>query len=127
MLGQERLMAFVATARAEDAKRFYGSVLGLRLLADEPWAIVFEAGGTLLRVQKVEAWRPPAHTALGWQVSDIATAIAALRQQGVSFERYDFLEQDELGVWSSPGGGKIAWFKDPDGNVLSLTEFPAAP
>lgn len=126
MLGQQRLMAFVATAQPEHAKRFYGDVLGLRLLADEPWAIVFDAGGTMLRIQKVDTLRPAAHTALGWQIAEIASAVTALRERGVSFQRYDFLEQDELGVWTSPGGGKIAWFKDPDGNVLSLTELPAS-
>lgn len=127
MLGQQQLMAFVATARPELAKRFYADVLGLRLLSDEPWAIVFDAGGTMLRVQKVETLQPPGHTALGWQVPEIAQAVAALRERGISFERYEFLEQDELGVWTSPAGGKIAWFKDPDGNVLSLTEFTTAP
>ena len=127
MLGQEKLVAFVATAQPERAKTFYGEVLGLRLLTDDPFAIVFDAGGTMLRVQKLESLQPPGHTALGWQVSDIAAAVAALRKQDVAFERYEFLDQDELGVWTSPAGGKIAWFKDPDGNVLSLTQFGAVP
>ncbi|HYP88866.1 MAG TPA: VOC family protein [Polyangiaceae bacterium] len=124
MLGQEKLVAFVATAQPQRAKRFYGDVLGLKLLADDPYAIVFDAAGTLLRVQKVDAVQPPGHTALGWQVTDIAQAVAALREKDVAFERYEFLEQDPQGVWTSPAGGKIAWFKDPDGNVLSLTQFP---
>jgi len=123
MLGQERLMAFVATAQPEAARVFYEEVLGLRLVADEPWAIVFDAGGTMLRVQKVESQRPAGYTALGWQVPDIEIVIGALREKGVAFERYGFLEQDQQGVWTSPSGGRIAWFKDPDGNVLSLTQF----
>lgn len=123
MLGKERLMAFVATTQPERAKQFYSEVLGLELLSDEPYALVFNAAGTTLRVQKVEALAPPAHTALGWQVADIGQTIAALRTRGVTFQRYDFLEQDEHGVWTAPSGGKIAWFKDPDGNVLSLTEL----
>ena len=123
MLGQERLIAFVATAQPEPARRFYTEVLGLGLVSDDPYALVFDAGGTMLRIQKVEALQPAGYTALGWRVADVRSVITALRDKGIACERYGFLEQDELGVWTSPAGGKIAWFKDPDGNVLSLTEF----
>jgi len=125
MLGSENLMAFVATTDAARAKSFYEDVLGLRLIADEPWAVVFDAHGTMLRVQKVRELTPAQHTVLGWEVPDIGRAMSALRAQKVCFERYPFLEQDEAGAWTAPGGAQVAWFKDPDGNVLSLTQSPA--
>jgi uncharacterized glyoxalase superfamily protein PhnB len=122
MLGSEKLMAFVATRDAARAKAFYAGALGLHLVTDDEWALVFDAAGTTLRIQKVQELAPAAYTALGWQVPEITGAISALRDKGVVFERYAFLEQDEAGVWAAPGGAKVAWFKDPDGNVLSLTE-----
>jgi catechol 2,3-dioxygenase-like lactoylglutathione lyase family enzyme len=123
MLGSRNLVAFVATTNAARARAFYEKVLGLRFVADEPWALVFDAHATMLRIQKVEQMTPPGYTSLGWEVPDIVSTIRALQDAGVRCERFDFLEQDELGVWSAPGGAKIAWFKDPDGNTLSLTQF----
>jgi catechol 2,3-dioxygenase-like lactoylglutathione lyase family enzyme len=123
MLGSEKLMAFIATADAARAKTFYVEVLGLRLVSDEEWAVVFDAHGTMLRMQKAPAVKPLPYTALGWQVPDIALAVATLRDRGVSFERYDHLPQDASGVWTTRDGSKVAWFKDPDGNLLSLTQF----
>ena len=124
MLGNESLMAFIATADAERSRRFYADVLGLRLIADEEHALVFDAHGTMLRVQKVHRLHPAQHTALGWHVTDIARSVAALRDKGVVLTRYPFFEQDEAGIWTAPDGTKVAWFKDPDGNVLSLAEVP---
>ena len=123
MLGSRNLVAFVATTNASRARQFYEKVLGLRFVADEPWALVFDAHATMLRIQKVEKMTPQPHTSLGWEVPDIAAILQALLEAGVHCERYDFLEQDGLGVWSTPSGAKIAWFKDPDGNTLSLTQF----
>jgi catechol 2,3-dioxygenase-like lactoylglutathione lyase family enzyme len=123
MLGSSEVIAFVATTNADLSRSFYESVLGLRLVADEPWAIVFDAGGTMLRVQKVRELAPAAHTTLGFKVSDIRAEMAELRERGVEFERYEGLTQDAHGVWTAPGGAMIAWFKDPDGNTLSLTEL----
>jgi len=123
MLGTEKLMAFIGTADAPRAKAFYLEVLGLRLVADEEWAVVFDVNGTMLRMQKAPAVKPLPYTALGWQVSDIASTLAALRAKGVSFERYEHLPQDANGVWATPDGSKVAWFKDPDGNLLSITQF----
>jgi hypothetical protein len=88
---------------------------------------VFHAGDTMLRIQKVREVSPPPFTALGWHVADIAADVAALTERGVAFERFGFLEQDAAGVWTAPGGAKVAWFKDPDGNLLSLTEGVTAP
>ena len=123
MLNESKIVAFVATTRPEGAKSFYEETLGLRLLSDDPFAVVFDANGITLRVQKVQAHTPPRHTVLGWDVADIRAEIGELSERGVSFERYEGLGQDESGVWTSPSGAKVAWFKDPDGNVLSLTQF----
>lgn len=118
------LIAFLATTNAARSKAFYSDVLGLRLVEDSPFALEFDVGGTMLRIQKVETLTPHPFTALGWQVPDIAAQIADLAQRGLVFERFPGLDQDAAGVWTSPSGARIAWFKDPDGNVLSLTEFP---
>jgi catechol 2,3-dioxygenase-like lactoylglutathione lyase family enzyme len=122
MLNDQELMAFVATQRAGDALAFYRDVLGLRFVADEPYALVFQAGAVTVRVQKVDQHQPLPYTTLGWKVLDIAATVAALRDKGVACERFAGMDQDELGVWASPSGARVAWFKDPDGNVLSLTQ-----
>jgi len=122
MLTDSEPVTFVPTARPEAARRFYLETLGLRLVADDPFAIVFDLHGTMLRVEKVQAFEPQPFTVLGWKVRDIARTIVGLVERGVRFERYDALSQDERGVWTAPGGARIAWFKDPDGNTLSLTE-----
>jgi len=124
MLSSAPLVGFVATAAPEAARQFYQSVLGLTLLEDTPFAFVFEAGGNTLRVQKVPQVRPPPYTALGWAVRDIRATVRALGIKGVAFQRYEGLQQDELGIWRTPGGGMVAWFRDPDGNTLSLSEAP---
>jgi catechol 2,3-dioxygenase-like lactoylglutathione lyase family enzyme len=117
-------MAFVATRRPEESRLFYEGVLGLPLVGDEPYALVFDAHGTTLRVQKVDEVSPVKYTVLGWTVPDIRVAVERLGQRGVVFERYGSMPQDKLGIWTSPSGAKIAWFQDPDGNTLSLTELP---
>lgn len=122
MLSNERVTAFIATAQPGRAKRFYRDTLGLRLVSDDQFAIVFDCVGVQLRIQKVETLRPHAFTSLGWQVPNIRRSVSALAKRGIVFERYGFMEQDELGVWKAPSGAKVAWFKDPDGNLLSLTE-----
>jgi len=122
MLRTAKLTAFVATTHPERAKQFYSRTLGLRLVSDDQFALVFDCAGIQLRIQKVDTFQPHAFTALGWQVPGIRRSVAALAKKGVAFERYGFLEQDELGVWQAPSWAKVAWFKDPDGNLLSLTE-----
>ena len=123
MLNKSKLISFAATTKPAEAKAFYGDTLGLSLVDDGPFALVFDANGTMLRVQKVREISAAAYTALGWEVGDIRLTIQQLSKKGVRFERYDGLPQDELGVWTTPDGSKVAWFKDPDGNILSLTEF----
>ena len=117
------VVAFVATERPEQSKAFYEEVLGLRLVADEQHAIVFDANGTMLRVQKAAEVTPHPYTSLGWEVDDIVATVSGLKERGVEFEIFGFLPQDEFGIWSPDGATKIAWFKDPDGNLLSLTQF----
>lgn len=123
MLGTSQLVGFAATRHPELAKGFYRDVLGLELIEDGAFAIVFEANGTMLRIQKVQEHTPAKHTALGWRVDDIRSTIDQLTMKGVRFERYDPLPQDDRGIWRAPDGAEVAWFKDPDGNVLSLTQW----
>ena len=117
------VMCFVATARPDEATAFYRDVLGLTLVEDSPFALVFQTGGRSLRVQKMAEVAPAANTVLGWKVADIQAESRALRGKGVTFARFDGLVQDNDGVWVSPAGHKVAWFQDPDGNTLSLTQF----
>jgi len=112
----------VATRDAARAKAFYGGVLGLRLISEDGFAVVFDAFGTTLRVGIVPELVLAPYTVLGWDVKDITAKVRGLTAAGVQFERYAWMEQDELGIWSAPGGAKVAWFKDPDGNVVSLSQ-----
>jgi catechol 2,3-dioxygenase-like lactoylglutathione lyase family enzyme len=124
-LGNYNIIAFVYIVDVSRARNFYRDILGLRLVTEEPpFAWVFEANGIMLRLGMAKEL-PPAHgTVLGWQFPEITATVENLARLGVRFERYEGMDQDELGIWSSPSGAKVAWFKDPDGNVLSVTEFP---
>ncbi len=116
------MIGFVATASPEQAKQFYGERLGLALVEETPFAIVFESGNTVIRVQITKQVQPPPYTSLGWEVGNIAETASALSDTGMQFEQFEGLKQDTLGVWNSPDGSKVAWFRDPDGNLLSLTQ-----
>lgn len=120
---KSKVIIFVATQNPASALKFYLETLGLTLVSDDPYALVFDVNGSMLRVQKVPELVPARHTVLGWEVPDIGAAIKELMQKGVRFEHYDGLTQDESGVWTTPSGAQVAWFKDPDGNTLSLTQF----
>jgi hypothetical protein len=124
MLGDKKLKAFVPTTDPGKAKLFYRDILGLKLLSEDNYALEFDANGTLLRVAIVRELTPHPFTILGWNVDDIVSVIKQLNNKHVVFERYGFFEQDNLGIWTSPNDSKVAWFKDPDGNILSLTELP---
>jgi catechol 2,3-dioxygenase-like lactoylglutathione lyase family enzyme len=117
-----KLIAFLATVDSAKSRAFYENVVGLRCISEDQLAVVYDAHGTDLRVQNVKAFTPQSHTALGWSVGSIERVIAGMRAKGVAFERYAFLEQDDQGIWTAPSGAKVAWFKDPDGNLLSVTE-----
>ena len=117
-------MAFVGVRDAARAKKFYRDTLGLRLASEElPFALVFDVQGTMLRVTIVADVATAQYTVLGWQVADVAATVKGLQKAGVAFQRYKGIKQDELGIWKSPSGARIAWFQDPDGNLLSLTQF----
>ena len=122
-LSESPLIAFVSSADAGEALSFYRDTLGLRLVSQTRFALVFDVMGTMLRVAIAETVTPAPSTVLGWQVSDIVATADELTAQGVAFTRYEGMDQDERGIWTSPAGGRIAWFRDPDGNVLSLTQF----
>jgi 8-oxo-dGTP diphosphatase len=127
VLDSSDMVAFVGVSDLAVARSFYGGVLGLPLVEGQPIAVVFDGHGTMLRVTLVDDVAPVAYTVLGWSVADIAAEVRRLLVRGVSCHRYPGLEQDELGVWTTPGGDKVAWFADPDGNTLSLTEFVGVP
>ncbi len=118
-----KMIGFVTTSDPQQAKAFYGDALGFRLISDDEFALVFDANGTMLRVGKGRKSAPAQHTVLGWEVEDIHAAIRALVPRGVKFEQWNlpFMKQDEHGVWTPPNGDQVAWFKDPDGNVLSIS------
>jgi catechol 2,3-dioxygenase-like lactoylglutathione lyase family enzyme len=114
---------FLATANPERSRAFYEQVLGFSFVADEPPALVFRVGGSMLRIQKVDQVHPLPYTALGWEVSDIRRTVDDLNAAGIAFQRYNGLIQDNDGIWHAPSGAFVAWFRDPDGHVLSLTQF----
>ena len=119
------LVAFIASRDLANSGEFYGSVLGLRLVDASDFARVYDANGTQLRVTLVDSKADAPYTVLGWRVDDIAQAVAQLRAASVSFARYDGMDQDENDVWLAPSGALVAWFKDPDGNIVSLQQEPA--
>jgi catechol 2,3-dioxygenase-like lactoylglutathione lyase family enzyme len=124
VLGSHKIIAFIGTRDPTRAKAFYRDTLGLRFLSEDQFAVVFDAHGIMLRVAVVPELTPAKYTVLGWEVPDIVATVKQLQQAGVKLERYEkFMQQDELGIWTAPGGARIAWFKDPDGNTLSVTQF----
>ena len=120
MLGNCDIATFIASSDPEKAREFYGDKLGLNFVSEDQFALVFDANGTTLRVQKVKEISPHPYTSLGWHVPEIESAIRDLEKRGVQFERFEGFGQDELGIVTFPNGNKVAWFKDPDGNMLSL-------
>lgn len=124
-LGNLPLVAFVTVRDPERAKIFYRDTLGLNLVTEElPFALVFDANGVMLRVAIDPNMVTVERTVLGWRVQEIEETVRALIAAGVMFQRYGFMQQDDLGIWSTPNGARVAWFKDPDGNVLSLSQHP---
>ena len=122
MLANNRIKAFVSTTQPLKARQFYENKLGLKLLSEDKYGIEFEANGAHLRISIVEKLAPQPFTVLGWDTNDIVSTVKRLNEKGILFERYTFIDQDESGIWTAPGGTRVAWFKDPDGNLLSVSD-----
>jgi catechol 2,3-dioxygenase-like lactoylglutathione lyase family enzyme len=122
MLGTHKIVAFLPTTDYDAARAFFEGILGLRVMAQDGHAMVLDANGIMIRVTKVRDFKPQPYTILGWETSDIERTVSELTERGVKFERYGFFEQDPLGIWTAPTGDKVAWFKDPDGNTLSVSQ-----
>ena len=125
MLAIEKLVAFGATTDGRRAADFYGTVLGLPIRSDDAFAIVFDANGVELRLQKVDRLTPQPYTTLGWQVTDISKVLKGLAAANITPQRYAWMEQDSAGIWQAPSGARVAWFNDPDGNLLSVAQYAA--
>jgi len=134
MLNAHKLVAFLAVRNRDAARKFYGETLGLKMLGEDQFALIFDANGTTLRLAFVKDWTPPQFTMLGWEVNDIVKVVREMRAAGIEFQRFAWMQnQDEDGIWTSPAGpevasvhagARVAWFKDPDGNTLSVSQMP---
>ena len=122
MLATGKLVGFVPTKDSGRAREFYEGKLGLQFVSDDQFALVMQSGGNMVRIAKGADFKPAQYTVLGWEVADIEAEVKSLNARGVIFEKYPFVEDKQLGIWNAPGGAKVAWFKDPDGNVLSLSQ-----
>lgn len=125
MLFEPQITAFIPTIQPKLAKEFYKNILGLKLVSEDDYALEFEGKGASLRITVVEDFVPQAFTVLGFKVTDIVKEVKSLSEREVSFENYSGMEQDKWGIWTAPSRAKIAWFKDPDGNLISLTQYPS--
>lgn len=122
MLGSHKIIAFIQITDVDKARAFYEGVLGLRFVKDDGFAAVFDANGIMVRAAKMKEFIPLQSTVLGWEVADIGAMVQELQKKGLHFEVFGFFKQDELGIWTAPTGDKVAWFKDPDGNILSVSQ-----
>lgn len=122
MLGSINIVAFIPITDGDRARAFYEGVLGIRFVKDDGFALVFNANGIMVRAAKMKEVKPVQFTVLGWQVPDIEKMVRGLKEKGVHFEIFGFFKQNELGIWTAPTGDKVAWFKDPDGNILSVSQ-----
>jgi catechol 2,3-dioxygenase-like lactoylglutathione lyase family enzyme len=122
MLAKNPLIAFIPTKDATRARSFYEGVIGLHFVSDDSFAIVMDANGVMVRIVRVDDFTPFPFTLLGWQVKDIHKTVAGMTGKGVKFIRYPYFKQSDDGVWTAPEGAKVAWFADPDGNTLSISQ-----
>jgi catechol 2,3-dioxygenase-like lactoylglutathione lyase family enzyme len=123
MLANCPVIGFVPTSDTARAQNFYQNTLGLRFISEDPFALVFEAAGTMIRVVRVDQFTPAPFTILGWDVADIDETVHSLAAKGVQFHQYGLPGQAPNAVWKSPdGSAKVAWFPDPDGNTLSISQ-----
>ena len=127
MLANTPIITFIPTRDAAIARTFYEGLLGLRFVSDDQFALVMDANGTMLRITRVGDFTPFPFTILGWHVTNIDQTVADLTAKGLAFQRYSFLDQAPSGIWTAPGNtAKVAWFTDPDGNTLSLSQHEVA-
>ncbi len=122
MLSSSRMIGFVPTTDSKRAREFYENKLGFRFVSDDAFALVMMAGDTMIRISKAKDFTPAAYTVLGWEARDIKALVSWLKACGVVFEKYPFIQDQELGIWTAPTGDQVAWFKDPDGNILSVSQ-----
>jgi catechol 2,3-dioxygenase-like lactoylglutathione lyase family enzyme len=122
MLAAMNMVGFLLTKDYDKSRAFYEGNLGFEFVSLDQFALVMQAGKSMIRIVRVPTFTPLQSTVLGWQVSDIEAIVDWLTKRGVVFEKYPFVQDEERGIWSAPGGSKVAWFKDPDGNVLSVSE-----
>jgi catechol 2,3-dioxygenase-like lactoylglutathione lyase family enzyme len=122
MLASSKLIGFVPTKDSQAARGFYEGKLGFQFVSDDQFALVMRAGETMIRIAKAQEFTPAPYTVMGWEVRDIEAVVRWLTERGVAFEKYPFVQDRELGIWTTPNGNKVAWFKDPDGNVVSVSQ-----
>lgn len=120
MLASGRLVGFVPTKDYDKARAFYEGKLGFEFVSLDQFALTVRVGGHKIRISKVQNFTPLQGTILGWEVENIGAVVAWLRDRGVLTEKFPFVQDRDLGIWSTPTGDKVAWFKDPDGNILSV-------
>ena len=122
MLSAGKLIGFVPTRDSKRSREFYEDKLGFKFVSDDQFALVIQAGESMIRIVKGAKFTPAQYTVMGWEVTDIVAIVKWLSERGVTFEKYPFVQDQKLGIWTTPNGDKVAWFKDPDGNVLSLSQ-----
>jgi catechol 2,3-dioxygenase-like lactoylglutathione lyase family enzyme len=125
MLDTLPIIGFIPTRDAQRSRTFYEETLGLTFIADDGFALVFRTATNMLRIARAGDFIPAPYTILGWESQDLTALVTDLTSRGVTFERYPFLPADQvdtLGIWNTPTGDKVAWFKDPDGNTLSISQ-----
>jgi catechol 2,3-dioxygenase-like lactoylglutathione lyase family enzyme len=122
MLSAGKLIGFVPTTDSKSSREFYENKLGFKFVSDDQFALVMQAGESMIRIVKGAKFTPAQYTVMGWEVTDIEAMVKWLNDRGVTFEKYPFVQDQKSGIWTTPNGDKVAWFKDPDGNVLSLSQ-----
>lgn len=122
MLTTAKIISFVSTRNYDTARAFYEGKLGFQFVSQDQFALVMKAGSNMIRISKVPDFKPAQGTTLGWEVPDIEAAVAWLKGRGVTVEDYPFIQDHKLGIWAAPSGDRVAWFKDPDENVLSVSQ-----
>lgn len=122
MLTSNKIIGFLVTKDYNKARAFYEEKLGFEFVSLDQFALVMRAGPTMIRIVELKDFKPAQNTVLGWEVDDIQKVVAWLKKQGITLEEYPFIQDRKTFIWAAPGGGKVAWFKDPDGNVLSVSQ-----